>query len=255
MALQNKMKEFSSLKALQIVIALTDKKGYVTISELSEITGLSPSTTHRILQELSECGFVIKEPSSKRYGTGIEVMQMAMKVKMSDYLLEAARDEMTRLNDLSQETIHLIFPDNDQAIYIGKVEAKHQIQLRSRIGWRIPLQCTSGGKLILAYHTREWVENYLKYNPLKHFTDHTILQEGELFRELETIRNQGFSLDNREHNPDIVCVAAPIFAADEKLAGTIGISAPDYRFSPEKALSLADEVKRSGAAVSKKLQS
>ena len=68
------------------------------------------------------------------------------------------------------------------------------------------------------------------------------------------IRQQGYSLDNREHNPDIVCIAAPIFGIDGNLAGTIGISAPDYRFSPEKACSFAEEVKRSAAAITEKLQ-
>ena len=95
---------------------------------------------------------------------------------------------MTRLNELSLETIHLIAPDNDKAVYIGKMDAKNQIQLRSRIGWKIPLQCTSGGKLILAYHSREWVDSYLNYNPLKQYTNNTIIHKETLHRELELIR-------------------------------------------------------------------
>ena len=42
------------------------------------------------------------------------MMNIALKVNMSDYLLEAAQEEMTRLNELSLETIHLIAPDNER---------------------------------------------------------------------------------------------------------------------------------------------
>ena len=56
---QEKMKSQSSLKALQILVCLAEKNDSTsTISEISNVTGLSPSTVHRILQELSECGFV-----------------------------------------------------------------------------------------------------------------------------------------------------------------------------------------------------
>ena len=254
MNLQEKMKEFSSLKALQIILTLAEHKGMMTIGAIAENTGLSPSTVPRVLQELQACGFVQKDVALRQYRLGGGMMNLALKMNMSDYLLEAARNEMTRLNDLSSETIHLITPEGEKAVYIGKMDAKNQIQLRSRIGWKIPLQCTAGGKLILAYHTKEWVERYLQYNPLKQYTDYTIVDKEKLFKELEQIRNQGYSMDNREHNPDIVCIAAPIFGGDEQLVGTIGISAPDYRFSPEKACSYADEVKHSAAVITEILK-
>lgn len=254
MDLQEKMKSYSSLKALQIIMALAERKGEVNIGEIAEITGLSPSTIHRILQELQACGFVVKNKEARQYRLGMGMMNITLKVNLSEYLLEAAKKEMTRLNELSLETIHLIAPDNDKAVYVGKLDAKNQIQLRSTIGWKIPLQCTGGGKLILASHSKEWVENYLKYNPLKQYTDNTIMHKETLYRELELIQKQGYSLDNREHNPDIVCIAAPIFGPDGNLAGTIGISAPDYRFSPERACSFAEEVKHSAASITEKLQ-
>ena len=57
MDLQEQMKEYSALKALQIILALAEQKGWVNISDIAEATGLSPSTVHRILQELQACGF------------------------------------------------------------------------------------------------------------------------------------------------------------------------------------------------------
>ena len=51
MDLQEQMKEYSALKALQIILALAEQKGWVNLSDIAEATGLSPSTVHRILQD------------------------------------------------------------------------------------------------------------------------------------------------------------------------------------------------------------
>lgn len=247
------MQNYPALKALQILQALVEQGGPMTIQHIAHTTGLSPSTVHRIVQELMACGFVAKDEAAKTYAIGAETWAFAAKLKNSDYLVTMSETEMERLNLLSNETVHLIVPENDQAVYIGKKEARCQIQLRSRIGWRIPLACTSAGKLILAHHAKEWVQNYLEHNPIRQYTNHTIMQESELWRELEHVRKQGFAIDNREHNPDIVCVGAPIFDREGHLVAAISVSAPEYRFTPKMALKLAPEVKRSAQIITNRL--
>ena len=248
-----KMGEYSSLKALQVLSALSHATSSASITELSEVTGLSASTIHRILQELVETGYALKNEERKYY-LGFEAMAFGMRMKTSDYLLKAAQEEMRRLNDLSRETIHLIALDNYQGIYIGKLDAQNQVGLRSQIGWNLPLYCTGGGKAILANQTEEWLQTYLMNEPRKRITDNTFVEAGPLSRELVRVRTRGYSLDNREHHTDVVCVAAPIFSAEGKALCAIGISAPDYRFPIEKAVSFAEEVMTSAAAVTARIQ-
>lgn len=251
---QEKLIDFSSMKALQIISALAYVEEPMNIQELSSITGLSNSTIHRVLQELLQCGYVAKDDVHKRYRMGHEIMNLGMRIKTSNYLLEAAIDEMKRLNDLTGETIHLIARVDEFGVYTGKVDSRNNIALRSRIGGRLPLTCTSGGKAILAFESREWVENYLKNVPLKRYTDFSIVTKPALYNELAEIRKQGYALDNREHNPDVQCVAVPVFSADkEHVLCAISIAAPQYRFSMEMALSYVNELKQSGEAVSHRL--
>lgn len=251
---QEKMLNYSSMKPLQILSAMLDKNQTMRIQELTEETGLSQSTIHRIIQELLACGYVIKDDATKTYGLGLSTWLLSLKAKETNYLQLLADDEMNRLNKLSGETIHLIALDREEAVYIGKKEALCQIQLKSRVGWHIPLGCTGGGKAILAFKPTEWVDNYLKTNPLKKYTEKTITDKPLFFKELERIREQGYSIDDHEHNVDIVCIASPIFDKDENVIGTIGISAPDYKFPVEKAKSYADEVKKSASLISEKLK-
>lgn len=250
---QKKLSSYSSLKVLQTLLALSSSNEYMGISELTEITGLSASTMHRILQELLECGFVSKDEQQKKYRIGFEAMVLAEHMEASNYLLEASKEEMRRLNELTQETVNLIALDGFQAIYIGKLEARNQIAMRSKVGWKIPLYCTSGGKLLLAYQSETWLEDYLDTTPLQKHTDYTITDRDSLKRELQTVRHENFSVDNQEHNSDVICVAAPIFSRNHEIVATIGVAAPNYRFSLQKAISYKEQVIAAGRTVTELL--
>ena len=65
-------------------------------------------------------------------------------------LRKVAHPILEKLANQSQETIHLLILDNEEAIYIDKLEYPHTIQLQSYIGKHIPLHSTASGKLLLA---------------------------------------------------------------------------------------------------------
>jgi DNA-binding IclR family transcriptional regulator len=251
-AQQKKMLLHSSLKALQILNALMTQDDYMAIQQIGGVTGLSSSTVHRVLQELLQCGFVEKDTFKKLYRIGPEMMNliMQMQMKTSNYLIELSRSAMKHLNDLSSETIHLITRHDDVAVYIAKVECKNQIGLRSTVGWEIPLYCTGGGKALLAYQPESWLEKYFSSVTFKRYTEHTLVTESALRQEMVLIKKQGFALDNSEHNPDVICIAAPIFASSQKAIASISISAPKYRFSLEKASGLAADLLDSTGQIS-----
>lgn len=248
------LKHYSSMKAIQILSVISYSESYSTVTEICETTGISIATVHRILQELVACGFVVKDSEQKRYRAGFEAWSFAMQLKHTDYLHEAAKEEMQRLNDLSLETIHLIAIEGEQGVYIDKLGAKNSIGLRSQIGRRIPLFCTGGGKAILAHQTDNWIDGYLNRISLEKYTNNTIVTKKALMKELEIIRIQGYALDNRENHSDIICVAAPVFDCAGEVICSIGISAPDYRFSLDMAVSYAGEVKKSAEIISTRLK-
>ena len=140
--LQELMRTYSSMKALQLLVALADCEGEISLAQLSAATGIPPSSTHRILQEMQHCGFVIKDEVKKCYRAGFEARLLAIQLQKTNFLYEAARGEMAYLNDLSLETIHLIGEEDMEAIYLAKLGAKSSVGLHSAVGKRIPLHCT-----------------------------------------------------------------------------------------------------------------
>lgn len=251
--LQKIMHQYSSMKSMQILMALADCKEDITLAELSSITGISPSSTYRILQEMQHCGFVLKEDEQKRYRVGFQARLLAMQLQKTNFLYEASKDEMTKLNEMSLETVHLIGEEDMQAVYLAKRGCKNSVGLHSAVGKRVPLYCTGGGKALLAWKSEEWLNNYIARTKFEAFTPHTITNETTLRRELNVIRVQGYSLDNHEHHSVVVCIAAPIFDINNTAIATIGIAAPDYRFPLEKALAYSREVLRSAEIITHKL--
>ena len=249
------MRKHSSMKALQILGALSFADGYVSITELCTVTGLSAGTTHRVLQEMLECGFVLKDETAKKYRIGFAAWSLSQQLQKNDYLVEAAQSEMVRLNDLTMETIHLIALDqeDDQGVYLAKVGCKNRVGMRSRVGGRIPLYCTSGGKAMLAWQAPEWIEGYLKRSEREKFTANTLVTPAALQRDLEVIRVRGYSLDNKEHHDDVICVSAPVFGSDSKPVCAISISAPAYRFPLEKAIEYGPHAMVSASIITEKL--
>ena len=251
--LHEMMRMYSSMKALQLLVALAESEEEVPLAKLSAMTGIPPSSTHRILQEMQHCGFVIKDDARKCYRVGFEARLLALQLQKTNFLYEAAKAEMTYLNNLSLETIHLIGEEDREAVYLAKLGAKNAVGLHSAVGKRIPLHCTSGGKALLAWKSESWLKNYLEHTELTRYTSKTLADPESLLRELEVIRIQGYAVDNHEHHTDVVCIAAPIFDVDNQAPAAISIAAPDYRFSLEKALSYGRELLQCAARITEKL--
>lgn len=251
--LQQTWKNYASVKSLQIVSALAQSKQPIGVTALSEITQIPTASVYRILQDLVQCEFAIKEAGSKTYHLGYESWRLGMKIQESNYIFSASADEIERLNTLTNETIHTIKLDGLFGVYIGKKTAKNQIGLMAKVGDRLPLYCTSAGKLLMAWQDEQWLKNYFLQVKMERNTSNTIYTEQAMRQELEVIRVRGYALDNRERYDDVMCIAAPVFGASGDVVCTIGISAPYYRFSLDQAVSYVPDLLESVANISAKL--
>lgn len=250
---QENLRKYSSLKAIQILEAVSTSQTGMTYKSIIEETTLASSSVHRIVNELLETEYLQKD-NDGRILIGSKSKVMAIRIDASDYLIDLSKEEMIRLNELTGETIHIINQDYYSGVYIGKLTAKNTVGVNSRIGKKTPLYCTSGGKIILAHQSKNWLETYLSSVELLEVSKNTITDREKLIAELEQIKYLGFSLDNAEYNPDITCVAAPIYGNDNKLAFTISVAAPTYRFSLDDARALSKEVMLSANNIGKKLR-
>ena len=63
---------------------------------------------------------------------------------------------------------------------------------------------------------------------LEAFTERTIVDPKKLRQEIKQVTADGFAVDDEEITRGFVCVAAPIFGIDGKIAGAMSCTFPSY---------------------------
>ncbi len=212
-------------KALRILIdlgALSCEEG-VRLTDLVERTGFRKPTVHRLLSELKDYGFVEQDRATGRYRLGTKLVSLSTAVYGKTDLRRLARSHLSELVGKTGVTAHLAIRDGNEVVYIDKMEGTFPIRLASGIGWRGPLHCTALGKAILAFETEDVREDALEAE-LSRRTPHTITTREALAAELVRVRELGYAVDDRENEPDIRCIAAPIFNHAGEPIAAISIS-------------------------------
>jgi IclR family acetate operon transcriptional repressor len=236
-----------SLRLLE-EIAASAETGLI---ELTRRTGLSPSTTHRLLATLIECGYVVQGPSSNRYRLGHRVA--ALSGSIDDRLARlraAASPSMTRLRDEYDETTNLSVLDRFNLVYVDQLGSSRAVRMFTRIGSHVPAYATGSGKAMLAFSADSLLEEVYALAPYEQFAPNTITSADRLREELDRIRARGYALDREEYDEGVVCVAAPIFNHGGVL-GALSISGPasrmyraDLTLAGEKVAEYALEISR-----------
>jgi DNA-binding IclR family transcriptional regulator len=91
------------------------------------------------------------------------------------------------------------------------------------------LETHAGVKIVLAALDPTRLGRILA-RPLERRTSATITDPGELHRELERVRRQGYSVIVDELEDGLASVSVPIVGADRRLLGTVNVTGPTFRF-------------------------
>ena len=143
------------------------------------------------------------------------------------------------LEALSQkvgETCNFGMIAGNAVLYLDRVEASWPFGLRFESGSRVPLHCTSVGKLLLSVLPRRRRDELIRAIPLARYTENTITDPKKLHAELEEIRKRGYSIDNQEFLAGVVCLAVPVRDSKGVICAGVAMSAPHARMSVEEAI-------------------
>jgi IclR family KDG regulon transcriptional repressor len=215
----------------------TDKRQW-TLQEITDELGLHKSSVQRIVSTLEEEGFLSSDGGRNRfYRVGLQMFILGNVAIQEMDLARIAEPALKQLVEETQETAHLSIVEGGQCLYINKVACARSISVASKVGAKLPLHCIGVGKVLLSGMKEEEVDRIIMTLGLPQHTPKTITTRGALFKELERIRNQGFSVDNEEFEIGLRCVAAPITSPQGKLIAAISISGPTNRITDD-ALSM-----------------
>lgn len=98
------------------------------------------------------------------------------------------------------------------------------MKTNTHVGKHNPIHSSAGGLAILANIDRERVESIVDRRGLERQTDYTLTDREELFEELESIRDRGYSINDRGHIAGLRAIGASVTSPEEDVIGALSIS-------------------------------
>jgi DNA-binding IclR family transcriptional regulator len=223
-----------------LIDVLASHEDSVSLKEISEKTGLHPSTTHRILNDLATGRFVDR-PVAGSYRLGMRLLELGNLVKGRLTVRDAALTPMRELHKLIQQPVNLSMRQGDEIVYVERAFSERSgMQVVRAIGGRAPLHLTSVGKLFLAADDTQRIRAYASRTGLHGQTRNSITQLPMLERELAKVRQFHYAQDNEELELGVRCMAAAIYDDQGKLIAGLSISAPASRLEESWLAPLQD---------------
>ncbi len=213
-------------RAFELLELVADAGGDATLSQLAEASGLPQPTIHRLLRTLISGGYIRQQPS-RRYSLGPRLIRLGETA--GRVLGASARPHLTRLRDLTGETSNMAVLDGDQVVYVAQVPSPHAMRMFTEVGQRVDLHCTAVGKAVLATLPPAEAERIMSRITMSPRTIHTITDPAVMLEEVDRIREQGYAMDDGEHELGVRCFAVAIPDAPTRAA--VSISGPQTRVS------------------------
>lgn len=235
-------------RLFSLMDVLASREDAISLKEISEKTGLHPSTAHRILNDLT-IGRFVDRPEPGSYRLGMRLLELGNMVKARLNVRDAALAPMRELHKLIQQPVNLSMRQGDEIVYIERAYSERSgMQVVRAIGGRAPLHLTSVGKLFLSVDEPMKVRSYATRTGLSGHTKNSITQMPVLERELSKVRQYGIARDNEELELGVRCIAAGIYDDQGKLLAGLSISAPADRLDEAwlpKLQATAEEISHS----------
>lgn len=219
----------SVLQRSALILDVFSGGNALSLAEVATRTGLPRSTTHRLLVDLAELGWVSRVGT--KFELGLALFELGERVGLKHRLRTAAIPFMQDLFAVTDQTVHLAVRDGHDAVYLEKIHGHSSFPLPSQIGGRLPLTCTAVGKALLAPETAAVQEKILS-TPFRRYTAQSLTDPKILAVELDAVRRTGVAIEREEAALGGCCLASPILLAKRPVAA-LSISVPKEQFRPE----------------------
>lgn len=240
-------------RALRILDCFSIEKPAMGVTELSKQLGLHKSIVHALLITMEDEGFVQKDPATNQYFMTYKVFRLGNIVSENTELKAVALPFMTRLRDLTGESVALNVIHDKRRLVVAIVESPMPIRLFIQVGQILYLHCSAAGKTLLAWLPQNVVDGIVESQGLPQMTPHTITNAEALKEDLRNVIKQGYAFCDGEGVWDAGSVAAPIFDYTGTMVASISIYGPLNRYHEENLPDFIQQTTTIAAEISQSL--
>lgn len=236
-------RELKVLKRGFEIIELISQEPGLTLTKIAEKLDLPKSTVHIYLQTLEQSGYLVNTDAG--YNISFRFLTVGGLRRNRSHLYEVTREPMAELSDDLDDVFNvaLATEERGQRVLIYKIEGERSPFADVPVGHMTNLHWVSHGKALLSKFSDAEVERIVDRHGLPRATQNTITSRDELVAELETVRDQGYSLEDEERVEGIRAVAVPVEGTETDPIGSISISGPKSRLDTDHIPKFVEKLK------------
>ena len=212
----------SVAKAMEVLQILSQAESPLSLKELATRCGYPKSTVFGLLTTMRAYDVAAQTPDGK-YTLGLRLFEYGRQVERSWDISLVARPYMEHLCQRTGASVMLSVCEGGSVITLDQVETRGGLRVVSDTGSRLPIYCTSQGKVFLAHMSRTAAEALLRGQSLTQFTPHTITDIPSLLREAEICRANGYAIENGEYKIGLRSISAPVRTVEGKVRYAVGV--------------------------------
>jgi IclR family transcriptional regulator, acetate operon repressor len=235
-------------RAIRVLDIVAEGDG-LSLTHISRRAGLAPSTAHRILTTLESRGLLQQEREHGLWLIGVKTFQIGNAFLRNRKVSQVARPFMRDLMEAAGETVSLAIEDDDHAVFIAQFECHSAVRTFHRPGSRVAMHASAVGKALLSSHDAKTIRSYLERAGLPRFTEKTMVEPSAFERELQIVKQRGWSVDDEERIVGMRCVGSAILNEHFEALAAISISGPTARMTSERFSEWGPIVKRYAASI------
>lgn len=212
--------------------------------------GLTHGTANRIIRALMAEGLLAQNPKTTNYYLGSAMVLLGQAAQLG-FGLDKALPVLEQVNQETGESVNLVLREWDESVVMMRVPSTLPLRFEQHIGARFPLYATASGKAILAASPDS--AEYIAQLPeeLESITAHTLRTPDQLAKQLDEIRQRGYSIDEEENVEGVRCVGAAVLDTAGVALAALVIQVPCVRMPPSRVSSLGELAQQAAREVAR----
>ena len=232
-------------RGLAVIQAFSQERRVLTISQISQRTGIPRAAVRRCLYTLGKLGFVSADDG--RFSLRPRVLMLGHAYLASTPLAHAAQPVLRHISNTLNESSSVAILDGDEILYIARASTSRIMAIDLHVGSRLPAYCTSMGRVLLAGLPGQALTAYLERAKLVQYTPRTIVTREGLRETIESVRRNGYAINDQELEIGLRSIAVPIHASDGRVVAALNVGVQAARISLAEMESRFLPVLRDGA--------
>lgn len=210
-------------RTLYLLEVLATKGTPLNIAEVSKLLSVNRITAQSLLHSLEARNYIERDPETGKYSLGYAMFELGDMYRHQFPFLYAAEKHIAAAHLRTKSKINLVVlkPRGIVIILMSKDSSVIPHMVHGRI---IPAYASACGKLLLANLEENELEEILEQIEFKKFTENTLVDKKEFRKELEKIRQNGYSIEMEELVRHRACIAAPIRNITGKIIAGVSFS-------------------------------